>query len=45
MNFEPVASVVLGWLILGQSLGPVQLFGAALVVSAIMLAARRQPRQ
>jgi probable blue pigment (indigoidine) exporter len=42
MNFEPVASVILGWLILGQRLSPGQLGGAALVVAAITLAARRR---
>jgi drug/metabolite transporter (DMT)-like permease len=42
MNFEPVASVVLAWLILGQSLAPGQLVGAALVVAAITLAAQRK---
>jgi drug/metabolite transporter (DMT)-like permease len=42
MNFEPVASVVLAWLILGQRLAAGQLVGAALVIAAITLAARRK---
>jgi drug/metabolite transporter (DMT)-like permease len=37
LNFEPVASVLLAALILGQTLAPVQLAGAALVVSALFL--------
>jgi drug/metabolite transporter (DMT)-like permease len=37
MNFEPIASVLLAALILGQRLAPVQLAGAALVISALFL--------
>jgi len=37
MNIEPATSVLLGYLLLGQHLGPVQLFGVALVVSAVLL--------
>jgi drug/metabolite transporter (DMT)-like permease len=37
MNFEPIASVLLAALILGQRLAPVQLVGAALVVTALFL--------
>jgi drug/metabolite transporter (DMT)-like permease len=37
MNFEPIASVLLAALILGQTLSPVQLAGAALVVAALFL--------
>ena len=37
MNFEPVASVLLAALILGQTLAPVQLAGAALVICALFL--------
>ena len=37
MNFEPVASLLLSALILGQALGPVQLAGAALVIGALFL--------
>jgi drug/metabolite transporter (DMT)-like permease len=37
MNFEPVAAVLLAALILGQTLAPVQLAGAALVICALFL--------
>ena len=37
MNFEPVATVLLSALILNQRLAPVQLAGAALVISALFL--------
>ena len=37
MNFEPIASVVLAALILGQRLEPVQLAGGALVVAALFV--------
>ncbi|MGQ0653122.1 MAG: DMT family transporter [Betaproteobacteria bacterium] len=37
LNFEPVASVLLAALILRQTLAPVQLAGAALVVAALFL--------
>jgi len=36
MNFEPVASVVFGYLLLAQTLGNLQLFGIALVVGAVV---------
>lgn len=42
MNFEPLASVILAWLILGQSLTHGQLLGAGLVIGAITLAAWRK---
>ncbi len=34
---EPVITVVLAWLVLGELLGPVQLVGGALVLSAVVL--------
>jgi len=37
MNLEPVGSVLFGWLLLGQTLGPLQLAGIALVVVALYL--------
>jgi drug/metabolite transporter (DMT)-like permease len=37
MNFEPIASVLLAALILGQRLAQVQLAGAALVIAALFL--------
>ncbi|MAZ70279.1 MAG: EamA family transporter [Porticoccus sp.] len=36
MNLEPVASLLLGFLILGQTLAPVQLLGGAVVLSGIV---------
>ena len=35
MNVEPVFALVLAWLILGQSIAPVQVAGALLVVGAV----------
>ncbi|MFG6666243.1 EamA family transporter [Halomonas sp. HNIBRBA4712] len=37
MNIEPVASLVLGYFVLGQALGPVQLLGGAVVVGGIVI--------
>ncbi|HEY0877319.1 MAG TPA: DMT family transporter [Zeimonas sp.] len=37
MNFEPIAALLLAWLILDQAMAPLQLLGAAIVVSAIVL--------
>ena len=36
LNFEPVMALFLGWAILGQTLAPLQIFGACLVVGAIV---------
>lgn len=36
MNVEPVFALILAWLILGQSIAPVQIAGALLVVGAVM---------
>jgi drug/metabolite transporter (DMT)-like permease len=35
LNFEPIAALVLGWMVLGQTVKPLQSFGAFLVVGAI----------
>jgi len=45
LNVEPVAALALAWLLLGQSVAPVQLVGALLVVGAVMALGlrRRQP--
>jgi drug/metabolite transporter (DMT)-like permease len=43
MNWEPIASIILGALVLGQLLSPIQLAGAALVVVALVLV-RRVPK-
>ncbi|HSC82445.1 MAG TPA: DMT family transporter [Pseudomonas sp.] len=42
MNVEPVASLLLGWLILDQALAGVQLLGGALVIGGIVLLALRR---
>ena len=39
MNFEPLASVILGVVLLDQVLSPIQLLGAAIVLGAITFAA------
>jgi drug/metabolite transporter (DMT)-like permease len=36
MNVEPVFALALAWLLLGQSIAPVQVAGALLVVGAVM---------
>lgn len=36
MNFEPVAVLFLGWAILGQTVAPLQVAGAAIVIGAIV---------
>jgi drug/metabolite transporter (DMT)-like permease len=36
MNVEPVFALVLAWLLLGQSIAPLQVAGALLVVGAVM---------
>ena len=37
MNVEPLASIILTFVILGERLRPIQLFGALLVICAIFL--------
>ncbi|GAB2803268.1 DMT family transporter [Halomonas shantousis] len=37
MNIEPVASLLLGYVVLGQMLGPMQLAGGAIVLGGIIL--------
>lgn len=41
MNIEPVASLLLGWLVLQQTLAPVQLVGGMVVLAGIVWLARR----
>ena len=43
MNFEPVASMTLGFLILDQRLSATQVLGAALVIAAILVVRRHAP--
>ncbi|MGZ5848461.1 MAG: DMT family transporter, partial [Ramlibacter sp.] len=42
MNVEPVFALVLGWLLLGQAIAPVQVAGALLVVAAVMVLGMRR---
>lgn len=42
MNMEPVAGMLLGWLVLGQLLGPLQVLGGLIVVGGIVLLAYRR---
>jgi drug/metabolite transporter (DMT)-like permease len=37
LNFEPIALLGLGWVILDQKVAPVQIVGAFIVVGAIMV--------
>ncbi|SFL43081.1 EamA family transporter [Geodermatophilus ruber] len=40
---SPVVAAAVGWLVLGQALGPAQLLGAALALGALVLAQRHAP--
>lgn len=42
MNVEPVFALVLAWLVLGQTIAPIQVAGALLVVGAVMLLGLRK---
>ena len=42
MNVEPVFSLILAWLILGQAVAPTQTLGALIVVGAVMFLGRRK---
>jgi drug/metabolite transporter (DMT)-like permease len=42
MNVEPVFALLLAWLILGQTIAPVQVVGALLVVGAVMVLGLRK---
>jgi len=42
MNVEPVFALVLGWLLLGQTIAPVQVAGALIVVGAVMALGMRK---
>lgn len=37
LNFEPVAALLLGWIILGQHVAPIQVAGALVVIGAIVM--------
>ncbi len=36
LNFEPVAVLAMGWILLGQTMAPLQVFGALVVIGAIV---------
>ena len=42
MNVEPVFALVLAWLILGQTIGAIQVIGALIVVGAVMVLGMRR---
>jgi drug/metabolite transporter (DMT)-like permease len=42
MNVEPIFSLLLAWLLLGQSIGGIQLIGALLVVGSVMFLGLRK---
>jgi drug/metabolite transporter (DMT)-like permease len=42
MNVEPVFALVLAWLVLGQTIAPVQVVGALIVVGAVMMLGMRK---
>jgi len=42
MNVEPIFSLLLAWLLLGQSIGGIQLLGALLVVGSVMFLGLRK---
>jgi len=37
LNFEPIAALILGWAVLGQTVAPRQMVGALIVVGAVIL--------
>jgi drug/metabolite transporter (DMT)-like permease len=37
LNFEPIAAMGLGWLVLDQHMSPIQVAGAMVVVAAIVM--------
>lgn len=42
---SPVVATLLGWLVVGQALGPLQIFGIAIVLTAVLLATRSGRRR
>ncbi|MDH4094205.1 MAG: DMT family transporter [Betaproteobacteria bacterium] len=42
LNFEPIAALVLGWVVLGQEMAARQMLGALLVVAAVVLIGSRR---
>ena len=48
MNVEPIVAAILGWWLLGQTLGLWQLLGGLVIMLALLLSrwpALRQPKQ
>ena len=45
MNVEPVAALLLGWLVLGQLVGYLQIVGASMVLGGILLLAQTRGHQ
>jgi len=43
LNVEPVASLVMAWVVLGQAIAPVQVLGSLTVVAAVMGLGLRRP--
>lgn len=37
LNFEPVAALLLGWIVLEQHIAPIQLAGGGIVIAAIIV--------
>ena len=44
LNFEPIAVLLVAWLFLGQTLGPLQVVGALIVVASILVLGTGKPR-
>lgn len=42
LNFEPIASLGLAWVILGQAVAPIQVFGALVVIAAVVAIGMRR---
>lgn len=42
LNSEPIAALLLAWIVLGQAIAPVQIFGALVVCAAIVYMAARK---
>ncbi len=45
MNLEPVSAAILGFVLLGQSLNPLQVFGIALVIAAVVFVQLSRARE
>ncbi|NDD13311.1 MAG: EamA family transporter, partial [Betaproteobacteria bacterium] len=44
MNIEPVAALAMAWVVLDQSIAPMQLLGAVVVVGTVMVLGLRKPK-